>query len=164
MDALYQFGHWLRDTPLSEGMRAFLPSNIWLAPLLQSIHILSVAVIFGSAGVINLRLLGLVARSEAPAALIRRLAPFVWAALVVMLLTGSVFILNRPPRYFGNWSFLTKVPLILVACGFMAAMQWAARRNPAFAATPGIATRALGGVALLVWVGIVFAGRWIAYA
>ena len=164
LEWLDHIGRLLADTPLSAMAHELLLHSIWLAPGLQSVHILSVAVIIGAAGAINLRLLGVVARDETPARLIRRLVPFVWGALVVMLLTGSVFILNRPHRYFDNWSFLTKVVLILVAIAFTLGMQQAARRNPSFGVVPGAASRTVAGLALLVWTGIIFAGRWIAYA
>ena len=49
-----EFADWLTDTPLSKALQ----DQAWVVPTSQSIHILAVSIVFGSACMINLRLLG----------------------------------------------------------------------------------------------------------
>jgi hypothetical protein len=163
-DALVALGRWLAATPLSPAARSVLMSEIWVSPAIQSLHIVSVAVIMGAAGAINLNILGVVARDQAPAAVIRRLSPFIWIALAVLLVTGGMFVLNRPARYLLNWSFQMKVALILLSCAITFAYQWSARRDPTGFLRPRPAVKAMAAAALVIWVGVTFGGRWMAYA
>ena len=57
------FADWLADTPLSKTLQ----DHAWVVPTSQSIHILAVSIVFGSACMVNLRLLG-VGRSGQSAA------------------------------------------------------------------------------------------------
>jgi uncharacterized membrane protein len=165
-EALREFGRWLGRTELSASVHSLLVNTFWLAPSVQTLHILSIAVVILAAGVIGLRLLGLAGTSYSADMLVRRFAPLIWCALVVMLLTGGMLIMNRPGRYFGNWSFLTKMTLVLFGAGLVLAMQRVGARNPVY--FDGVATRSagkvLGAVLVVVWVAVIFAGRWIAYA
>ena len=161
---LVSAAHWLGRSSVSHDAHDFLSSSVVVAPAAESLHILSVAVIAGCAGAINLNLLGLAARDQQPAAMIRRFSPIIWVALSVMLVTGGLLVLNRPTRYFLNWSFQTKVVLILVSCAITLGYQLAAWRRPEGWATPPAAARPIAAAALAVWLCVIFAGRWIAYA
>ena len=63
---LTAFGQWLKSTHLTElsvwiaqtPLSVALSQNSWVTPTVQSIHILAIAVTFGSALMINLRILG----------------------------------------------------------------------------------------------------------
>ena len=52
--AINQFGAWLERTPASEAIAA----HGWVVPVVQSIHIMAIATVAGSALMIDLRLLG----------------------------------------------------------------------------------------------------------
>ena len=57
---MIEFAEWLGTTPLSIGVQ----SRSWLTPLLQSIHILMIGVVFVSILVVALRVLGRVRTDE----------------------------------------------------------------------------------------------------
>ena len=156
------FGRWLASTELSQATREALTNFLLFAPIVQTIHILSIAVVVGSAGAICLRLLGV--GSQSLPALTKRFVPVIWGALVVMLLTGSVLVVNRPTRYFGKWVFLSKMALIIVAIVVTIALQSAVRRNPQHWEATSAASRTIGASLLLMWMAVIFAGRWIAYS
>lgn len=161
LEILKAFGRWLGTTPLSHDVRAILTSVVWAAPTVQTIHILSVAIVIGSAGAICLKLLGF--STQPLAALTKKFIPPIWCALVVLLLSGSLLILNRPMRYFGNWSFLSKITLIAIGMGVIVAIQQAVRRDPQFGDTATASSKALGAGLAVLWLAVIFAGRWIAY-
>ena len=137
-----------------------------LPPIAQSLHILGIAVVMSSAVMVNLRLLGLALPSQTPGEMIRRLLPWTFWALPVNLITGALFVVARPNRYFYNpvteWKFQVLVAAVLLAV----VIYWMNAREHGYweqsSARRG-AARAIAGVSLLLWVGIVLAGRWIAY-
>lgn len=161
------FGRWLSATPLSLAARGALRSTSWLAPLDETLHILALAALFATAAVVNLRLLGAVAQDRPLGPLARRLLPLTWTALLVLLLTGSLLVLNRPLRYFRSDLFLIKMALVALAVAWTLVLQLGFGRDERFwERTPGRAWTARGGAvaALILWSGAVVAGRWIAYA
>ncbi len=159
------FGEWLNDSVLREHVRAFLRSQNFISPTIQSLHIVSFSVVLGTAGVIALRLLGLGAKGQDPQEMARRLYPWMWTALVILLLTGSMLFLNRPTRYLHNVSFQSKVFMLLAAVGLTAVLQWGLARGNDYWSAPARRPigRAIAGVSLVLWVAIILAGRLIAY-
>ena len=137
-----------------------------LPPILQSIHILSVALIVASAGFIHLRILGVGFKSQQVDEMFKRLGPWFGSALATALFTGLPFVIARPDRYFYNpvagWklAFLT-AGLLITATLFLQSRQqpgyWQKTQVTVFI------SRAFSVLALCAWTGTIFAGRWIAY-
>ncbi len=164
--AFAPLGQWLGSTPLSQAARAALRASSWLAPLDETLHILALTTLFASAAILHLRMLGWVGQDRPLGPLARRLLPLTWSALVVLLLTGSLLVLNRPGRYFRSDLFLIKMGLVLLAVAWTLVLQVGFSRDGAFWERPGRQWAARGGalVALLLWSGVIVCGRWIAYA
>ena len=125
-------------------------------PIVQTIHLLGISVVMGSAVLINLRVLGVALRSQSTEDLIRRLAPWTWTALPLLALSGLVFIVAQPYRYFDNPIFRLKFALMVPAIATTVAFH---RRPDA----RGRLAVVLAVVSLALWIGVVLAGRWIAY-
>lgn len=146
----------------------YLLSNVpGLPPIVQTFHILAIAAILGCVVMVDLRMLGLALRSQHPAALLRRWMPWVWWSLPVLAASGLMFVLARPGRYFVNPVFAIKFALLLPALVVTLALQLLSRRVGNLWDRPsGLRRLAQAGAALslLLWVGVVLAGRWIAYA
>lgn len=135
----------------------------WAVPLVQTIHILSIAVVFGSSLVLSLRALQLAGGDLSPASWGARLNGWIGWALLVLLLTGALMICGEPGRSLLNTTFQIKMLLTLVAVILFIGL---ARRirvlDRADEPTPG-AVRMLGALLLLLWLAIITCGRWIAY-
>jgi hypothetical protein len=160
--SLIAFCEALSQTPFS-----MLIQDIgWIIPLVQTFHILSIAVVIGSVGMIDLRLLGLAGRSQSISSMTNRLLPAVWAALAVLLCTGAVLAIGEPVRSLANPAFQLKMLLLLLVIALTVFFQRSLRKDLAFwelSPTRRLTARLTAVVSLLLWVGIVFAGRWIAY-
>lgn len=77
-----------------------------------------------------------------------------------MLITGFVFVLARPTRYFTNPVFGLK--LLLLAPAIMA--SWYLHRRATGAANGSAAcTKLVAIVSIMLWLTIILVGRWIAY-
>jgi hypothetical protein len=160
-------GQWLGTTPLGQAARGALRASSWLAPLDETLHILALTTLFVSAAVLNLRLLGVVGQDRPLGPLARRLLPLTWSALVVLLLTGGLLVLNRPGRYFRSDMFVIKMGLVILAVVWTTALQVGFGRDATYwEQTPGRRVLAKSGAAvgLALWSGAVICGRWIAYA
>lgn len=137
----------------------YLLSNVpGLPPIVQTVHLLGIAVIMSSVVLLDLRILGLALPSQQVPELARRVMPWVWWTLPVMLLSGLPFVIARPQRYFTNPVFGVKFALLLPAVALAAALHVLTVRKPDYRGTKLIAA-----ISLLLWIGVVLAGRWIAY-
>jgi uncharacterized membrane protein SirB2 len=137
----------------------YLLSNVpGLPPIVQTVHLLGIAVIMSSVVLLDLRVLGLALPSQDVQELTRRVMPFVWWTLPVMLLSGLPFVVARPQRYFTNPVFGLKFALLLPAIALAALLHFNGIRKP-----DNRGTKLIAALSLLLWIGVVLAGRWIAY-
>ena len=159
---LRDLSKWLAATPLSHTIQ----TDGWVIPTLQTIHILSVAVLFSSAILVDLRFYRALQRDVPLADVARRFLPTIWPVLLILLITGSLLIIGEPRRSLLNNTFYLKMALLAVAVLLTLALQWSLRAEPEFWERDRrrrIAGQLAATVSILVWCGILFAGRWIAY-
>ncbi|WP_144097321.1 DUF6644 family protein [Croceicoccus sediminis] len=160
--SLTAFSDWLYETPFSTVLR----ETTWAIPNLQTIHILAICVIVGSALATELRMAGLFATDRALPNVLNRYLPWMKWALVVLLATGLLLVIAEPGRTLNNTLFWIKMALVAGA----SLVTLRARRTlvvdhadgPDTVARPE-ASRGLSWLMLLVWVAIIFCGRFIAY-
>jgi uncharacterized membrane protein len=160
--ALSEFSKWLAATPLSH----VIQTTKWAIPALQTVHILSVAVAFSSAVLLDLRLWRLLNRDVPLPEMASRFLPTIWPVLLVLLITGSLLIIGEPRRSLLNSTFYLKMALLAVAMVLTALLQWSLSSSPNFwdkNRVRRMAGRLAATASILVWCGILFAGRWIAY-
>jgi uncharacterized membrane protein len=160
--ALKGFCDWLAATSLSN----IIQTQGWMIPTLQTIHILSVAVLFSSAILVDLRIWRLLERDVPLAEVARRFLPSIWPIVLILLVTGSLLIVAEPRRSLLNSTFYIKMALLAVAVILTAALQWSLASSPNLLdknRRRRMAEQFAALASILVWSGIVFAGRWIAY-
>ena len=145
-------------TPFSQTLQ-----NVrWLIPLIQSAHILALSLVFVSAAVVDLRILGVAGRGQALPSLTQRFLPWVGWGVLVLLVTGLLLMVAEPRRALLNPFFQLKMAA-LVAAGLM---TWviAARAPGDWSGLErrGLA-KALAVGSLVLWLAVIGLGRWIAY-
>jgi hypothetical protein len=160
--ALNEFCKWLAATPLSH----VIQTTKWVIPAVQTVHILSVAVVFSFAILVDLRIWRLLERDVPLPEVARRFLPAIWPVLLILLITGSLLIIGEPRRSLVNSTFYLKMALLAVAVLLTAGLQRLISSSPNFW-DKDLRRRMMGRLAatlsILVWCGILFAGRWIAY-
>jgi magnesium-transporting ATPase (P-type) len=157
-----QFCDWLSRTGISV---AFQSAN-WFVPLVQTVHIIAIAILLTTVYVISFRLIGITRGAQPLASLAARSAPWIWTALSVLLVSGILLTVTEPARELLNWVFRTKMLMVLILAIILWVVQSRMRHNPQYWTESPVrrrAARAIGIVFIIVGAGIVTAGRWIAY-
>lgn len=160
--SLPQLIEWTYQTPLSNAIR----EAAWVVPAVQSLHILAIAMVLGSALISDLRLAGLFAVDEPVHSVVRRYLPWSCIALGLLLLTGLTMCIGEPDRVLVNQIFWVKMGLVLGVFLLSLGLRQPFL-DPSF--SPGSTwrgrhARALAAVSLLLWAAVVVCGRWIAYS
>lgn len=166
-EAFATLGRALMGTRLHSFALHLLGDLPGFPPIVQTVHILSVSAVMGSIVLIDLRVLGLALPSQRTSDLVRRLAPWTWWALPSLALSGLVFVFARPTRYFVNPVFGLKFSMLVPALILLLVFQRGSSGDEQFwegSLARKVAAKAIAVVSLLLWIGVVLAGRWIAYA
>jgi uncharacterized membrane protein len=142
--------------------------STWLFPLVETIHLSAMVLLVGSITVFDLRLLGISLRGESVSALAERLLPFTWTAFAIMAVTGSLlFTSDAVIKYCPNPAFHIKLVLILFAGLNMSVFHFTVYRNVSkwdHSPTPPLWAKLVGTFSVVLWAGVVVAGRWIGFA
>jgi hypothetical protein len=149
---------WLEATGLAEWVRSSTAGY----PSMIALHALGMAIMVGLSLVLDLRLLGWF--SAMPVAALQRLFGLAWLGFGVNLLSGSALFTAQATSYIVDWVFMTKMFLVLLGAITAAILQ------PAVAAadswpngrTPG-GTKAIAGIAVVIWLSAIVMGRLTAY-
>ena len=152
---------WLQETSLGTALR----ESIWVFPIVETAHVLCLALSAGVVVFIDLRLIGVVMRDEAVAKIVKHLEPWAIAGFIVMMLTGALLFWSEPVKLYMSVYFRIKFLLLLLAGINVSFFH--------FKVTPGLATwsgnsvpsaaRIVGWLSLTLWIGVIAAGRATAY-
>ena len=153
---------WLQNTALATGIR----DSLFLFPILESVHVIGLALVFGTIAVIDLRLLG-VASTERPfSRMASEIMKWTWAAFALTVLTGGLMFSTNAAVYFHNGYFRAKMALLVLAGLNVLVFELTARRTlPLWDQSPSAPAvgRAVATVSLVIWVAVIFAGRMIGF-
>jgi hypothetical protein len=154
------FLEWLQGTWVGQ----LVATSLWGYPLLETIHSLGMAMLIGSLGLINLRVLGV--KRELPMLGMRQLLPLAWLGFTLNAISGSLLFTSDAVYFFESYTFRIKMVLIVLG-GLNAALlgQRVFREAAAgvVAAPPATGTKWIAATSLVFWFGAVIAGRLIAY-
>src|SRR5437867_791438 len=140
--------------------------SLYLFPLIESLHVLGLTLVFGTMVIIDLRLLG-IASIRRPFTLITSdILKWTWAAFVWTATTGMLMFITNANVYYHNFFFRTKMILLALAGINVLIFELTSGRtvhrwNKDAAAPPAGRTAAI--VSLLLWITIIFMGRWIGF-
>lgn len=153
---------WLEKTPPAALMR----NSVWLFGVTETIHTLGIVLVAGTIMLVDLRLLGLGLRREPVSDVVPRIVPWTLSGFALMLFTGGWIFTSEASKLYRSTAFRIKIALLLLA-GLNALMfhltvyrdasEW--DRNLPIP----LRARLAGLLSLLLWIGIIAAGRAIAY-
>jgi hypothetical protein len=154
-----RFLEWLQLT----GPATFVAETIWAYPLFETLHTIGMALLIGTLGLINLRVLGY--KPDLPIVGTLDLLPLAWLGFTINLISGLALFSSDAVYFWSSYTFRVKLGLILLAGidAFVLGRGVFREARLGTAATPGPAVRIVAASALVFWVGAIIAGRLIAY-
>jgi hypothetical protein len=151
----------IEATGLAEWMRM----SVKAMPIVESIHVLAAATVFGTIFIVDLRLLGFPGVSRPFTRISDEMLRLTWAAFVLALITGAMMFAPNASTYFVNTPFRFKMLALLAAGLNMIVFQLVTYRGVGTwdDSMPPRAARIAGALSILLWVTVIFLGRWIGF-
>ncbi|WP_428096424.1 DUF6644 family protein [Candidatus Rariloculus sp.] len=151
---------WIVSTPPSH----FVTTYRWAWPISESLHFIGLALMAGTVGVFDLRLLGL-AKGIRPGAM-HGLLRWGMVGFGISLLTGLLFISGAPDQYFYNSAFHVKA-ICLALTGLNLVLFYRLQFTAVAAMGPyddaPLPARVMGGISLALLIAVMCAGRLITF-
>ena len=148
------------------GLAVHIRDSWLLFPLFESVHVIGLSLVFGTIAILDLRLLGIASTGRSVARMISDTLKWTWAAFIVTAITGSLMFMTNASGYAANAFFRAKLVLLVLAGLNMLAFELTARRSlhewdRARTAPPS--GRAVAITSLVIWMGVIAAGRLIGF-
>jgi uncharacterized membrane protein len=133
--------------------------NPWVWPIAEIVHFIGLCMLFGVVLTVSLRMLGFIGGVALRD--LRRLLPWGMIGLGINIVTGMLFFLASPDQYTQNPSFTAKMALIL-AGGVM--LLYPTLLDDGTPETrPSLEARIVAVLSIIVWIGVLFFGRFLPY-
>lgn len=154
------FVEWVRATPVSQS----IVFSVWIWPLCETMHFIGLALLIGSVGFFDLRLIGFFRRIQVDAA--RDLMPFALIGFLLNLATGLIFLTGHPEQYAHNPAWWWKLGFLALA-GVNALIFEVTVGRKTSAINEGhdtpLAAKLIGVVSLMSWFGVLYCGRMLPF-
>lgn len=155
---------WLEHSALGMGIR----DSDWIFYFIESIHVFGIVLMVGAVSMVDLRLLGVgIMRRQPVSEVAAQFVPWTWAGFAILAVTGSLLLISEAAtKIYPSPSFWVKISLIFLAGVNVTIFHFTVYRrigewDNAVRTPPG--ARVAAWISLVIWAGVVFAGRGIAY-
>lgn len=156
------FCKWMEQTWVGASVR----ESLWLFPAIETVHLLGMAALVGTIAAFDLRLLGWAMRRTRVSELAGRLFPWAWVGFAVQVLTGAMLFSSEAVHVYANPAFRLKMFLIFLAGVHALVFHWTVYRGVADWDESSVlpaGAKVAGLVSILLWAGVVAAGRFIGF-
>lgn len=160
--SLLSVAEWLERTQVAVLVR----ESLWGFQVAVAVHILGLALSAGTILWFDLRLLGLSMQGVPVSTVYRRIMPWAFAGFLVMFASGGALLAGFATAASGNLFFRLKAAALLLAGLNALVYHLVTERHIAgwdTAARPPLVARMAGLVSILLWTGVVLAGRMMSY-
>jgi hypothetical protein len=156
---MIQFLEWLQGTRLAVAI-----TETWF-PLVESFHVITMALVAGTIFIVDTRLVGLTSLQLPFTYISARLLPWTWAAFACSVVTGTLMFMANAATYYENTPFRVKMALLVVAGLNMLYFQKVTFRTVSAwdSGQPPSAARLAGFISIGLWCAVIGFGRWIGF-
>jgi hypothetical protein len=160
-----EIGAWcvqLQATWLSTSIR----ESLLVFPYLDGVHLLGLAIMLGPSMMLDLRLIGFLWKGDPVSRIAARFLPITFAGFFLVVSAGILLFISEPVRCYESGYFRAKMGLIVLAAlnAFIFHATIDRRRSEWDTILPPPAQARLAGIlGLVLWTGVIFAGRYMAY-
>ena len=160
---MYEFMAWLERSAVGHAMRE---SGVWTYGVVNLIHILGVASLFGAVLVLDLRLLGLWRKVTLPA-ISEPAVSVATIGFVIAAASGVCLLATKATEYVGNPFLYIKFPAIGLGILNVVALNslpaWKQHKVRDLTSREQSKLAVFGGISLVCWLTAISAGRMIGY-
>ena len=152
----------IENTDIASSIR----NSLYLFPMLESIHVMGLAIVFGTIATIDLRLLGLASTNRPFRKMASDILKWTWIAFTITFITGALMFTTNATVYFHNPVFRAKMAALLLAginMGIFELTTGRTSRQWETSASPPAAAKRAAVISLVLWVSVIFLGRWIGF-
>jgi hypothetical protein len=148
------------------GLATRIRDSVFLFPMIESTHVIGLALVFGTIAIIDLRLLGIASAQRSFQRMASEILKWTWGAFALTALTGSLMFITNASVYYHNVFFRTKMlMLVLTGINLLFFELTAGRTIHAWDQAPSAprAGKAVATLSLAMWIGIICMGRLIGF-
>ena len=157
--SLLPFFQFCENSAVGETIR----NSSWLFPVIESFHLLGLAMIGGAVLIVDLRLFGLGLRRHPVAQLARDAQPWQIGSLIVMVISGVLLFTSEAIKCYYHEAFWVKMTSLFLAIVF----TFTVRRKVALADETSVGpvwSKVVALVSVTLWSGVGIGGRWIGFS
>ena len=158
---ILEFCQWLYNLPWV----VQLEESDNLFPIIESVHVLSIALMAGTLVTVDLRVLGATFPNEPVRRIAETLLPYTWVGFALMVATGLPLFAAESIKLINNPAFVVKLVLLALAGANAALFHLTVYRSvDSWGIGPAapLTARLLAGTSALLWFSVIVAGRLIA--
>jgi hypothetical protein len=161
MPDMFQLCRWLEASLVGQTIKG----SAWLFPAIESIHMFGIVTVVGSTSILDLRLMGILSPDDSVSSIVGKTLKWALYGFALMLVTGGLMFVSEATHCYPNASFRWKMILLLLAgvnalifhfTTYRGVQRWERGYTP-------FTAKFAGAFSILLWFGIVAAGRWIAF-
>jgi hypothetical protein len=148
------------------GLGEWMRTSVKAMPIVEAIHVLAAATVFGTIFVVDLRLLGFPNTQRPFTRISDEMLRLTWTAFCVAVITGIMMFAANANTYFINTAFRFKMLALLGGGVNMAIFQRITYRSVASwdkGAPVPLVGRLAGALSILIWVSVILLARWIGF-
>lgn len=159
----------ISELMLRTGLDTYVAEHAWVWPVCEILHFTGMAILIGTVGAVDLRMLGV--GKGIPIVALEKFIPLGIIAFLVNAATGFIFVAGNPVggpmEYLTNLSFQLKMLVVLIAGLNLLAFYWTGIAHKADATPPDgsapAGAKLIAGVSLVAWFAVILFGRLIMY-
>jgi len=150
---------WIEESGLGRAVR----ETPWAFAVIESVHLLALAMMGGTVLLVDLRMLGLGLRQRRLRELARETQPLMTAALITMIMSGVALFSSEGVKCYYSTPFWVKMGALLAATVY----TYTIRRRMVMTAeddSPAGRLRLVAVLSVALWFTVAASGRWIGFS
>lgn len=158
MISILPFFEWCEQLAVGQAIQ----QSVWLFPVIESAHLLGLALLGGATLLVDLRLLGFVLRDHSVAALWRDVRAWVIGGILLMFASGIPLFLSEAVKCYHSFPFWVKMFALFAAIVFTFTIRQ--RLVASDGAGSVLRSRLVAAASLTFWALVGWGGRWIGFS
>jgi hypothetical protein len=145
---------------------AAIREGLYLFPLFESIHVIGLAMVFGTIFILDLRMLGVASMARPFERVTADILKWTWLGFAITIITGALMFTTNASVYYHNTYFRVKMLLLLLAGVNMGIFESTLGRSVATwgrDAVPPARAKLAARLSLVIWISVIVTGRLIGF-